>query len=293
MGSGGSLELQYLLIMSCSILSVFGSLFIILVYLYFYRFRMLYTKIIFCIAISDLFRAICTIVPCNYVTSEILINLITILSGSSFLITVTWSTYISVALYKKIQGDEDGNSNYWIHITWISTICVACLPMITNSHGVIGASCVITLGGPGKYWTLGILYIPVSILLIGSMYASCKIYNFIQVLQLDQEKVAQIKKLFLYPLVMIIEITPLTIIMMYYLIFDTSGLEIFITIAYALHSLHGLFNAIIYGFTIGIDKFKEEFDTDNYLSLQKKANETLCHDDSEGPNLLSFSESLN
>ena len=288
-----SLESQYLIILSCSLLSIIGSLFIISIYLYFYRFRILYTKIIFCIAISDLFRALSSIVPCNYISSWAVINLIATINSSSFLITIIWSAYISVALYQKIQEHEESDSNYWIHVTWISTICLSCLPMITNSHGVTGTTCTVSLEGPGKYWRLGILYIPASFLLVLSIYTSCRVYQFTRIFQLNEEKSAQIKKLFLYPIVMIIEITPLTIIMIYYSIAGTNGLDIVTTTAFSLHSLHGFCNAIIYGVTLGLENLKREFNTDIYCSLQRKANETLCHDDSERPNLLSFSESLN
>ena len=289
-----SLEFQYYLTAACSILSILGSGFIIAIYLLLPNLRAFYTKLIFFIAISELLRSICSLIPCNLIHSKALINIIAIISDSTFLITIIWSAYISITLYKLIisfQKEFKNDYKYWFYSTWVCVPILNVFPTITNSHGVSGTICTYSFDKIGKTWRLVALYIPVWVFILVSIVACYKIYSILNRFEIDEEKKMMVMKLFLYPIVLIIEVAPITISMIFSNFTPITNTSLFSLIAFCLYSIHGFSNAIIYGFTIGLKNIMEDYNA-SYLSMQNKESDRLRLESCEGPNLLysTFSE---
>ena len=106
---------------------------------------------------------------------------------------------------------------------------------------------------------------------------------------MDEEKTQMIQKLFLYPIMLIIIILPLTISVISSLCINNNANNIFSLLALCIYSLHGFCNAIIYGFTIGIKKIIKDYYNYSILSLQPKNKGSIASirsQSSDSPNLL-------
>ena len=282
---------------ACSILSLLGSLFIIVLYLTIKSLRIFYAKIIFFIAISELLRSICYLIPCNYITSMTLINIIALVSDSTFLISIVWSAYISITLYKLILSYQEGfkdDYKYWCYFTWVFIPIINVGPIFTNSHGVRGTICTYSFDKVGNIWRLAGMYIPVWIFIIGSLIVCCKIYHISSCFDIENEKKLMVRKLFLYPILLIIEVGPMTIgtVLVDYTTIQIPG--VFWLITFCLYALHGFTNAVIYGFTIGLKNIIGDYYR-SCISLKDQQSYKLRIESCEGPNLLysTFNESVN
>ena len=115
--------------------------------------------------------------------------------------------------------------------------------------------------------------------------AYCKIYKLGSRFEIEKAKINLVRKLFLYPALLIREIAPITALM---ILIEFTNVEIsalYSMIAFCLYALHGFTNAVIYGFTVGIIKIIEYYmasctNLHNYQSDKQRL------ESCEGPNLL-------
>lgn len=293
--NGLTLEIQYFSVLACSILSILGSAFIITFYLISSQLEVFYTKIVFYIAISDLIRAICFLVPCNQISNVFLLNFVAIINDSCFLITIIWSAYISVTLYQILLNSQENLTKHyklWMVLTCFIVPLMNCLPIFTRSHGVSGTICTLSSDTSGEIWRILILYLPAWGFIGLSVFACLKIFLIIKTMDLGEEKQVILKKLFVYPIVLIIEIAPLTATMLLINFTGVEGIETFALTAFCIYSLHGFCNAFIFGFTVGLKKIIRDYYNSSYISMQEKAGEKARLESITSENLLysTFSE---
>jgi hypothetical protein len=282
-------SVQYDLIIGCSVLSILGSLFIIIVSLRLSDIKITYIRIVVFTAISDLFRSFCFLIPCNYISNHVLIQFISIINDSCFLITIAWSSFISVSLYQVIvKSKEYSTRTYkiWCFLTLICIPAANCLPIITDSHGCSGSICSLNSSAMGNLWRFSIIYIPAWIFIILSIVCCLLVYLSIRNVLIEEEKMILIKKLYLYPLVLIIEVLPLTLSALLLAFSNNDSVDTFDVVSFTLYSLHGFSNALVFGFTTGIKTIYRESYMRSYLSMQDKICDKASDDETEGPNLL-------
>ena len=112
---------------------------------------------------------------------------------------------------------------------------------------------------------------------------------------MNEEKAQILKKLFLYPIMLIITLMPLTISWILNYTIEHTVYNYFSVVATSIYGLHGFCSAIIYGFTIGIKKTIKDYFNYSSISLEpKNVNSFISKrsESSDSPNLLfdSYSE---
>ena len=253
------LDIQYYLMIICSCLSLAGSLFILFTSVLKSQHFVFYTKIVLFIAISDIIRSALFMVPCNKLSSPLIINLIAIVVDSTFLITILWSTYISIALYLvvvKSRVDFDKNYKYWFFVSFFLIPLVQMFPSFTDSHKASGTLCTISDDSIGDIWRYSVMYVPAWILILTSALACFSIYLQIQNIVLDEIQELLVKKLIFYPVVLIAEFLPATIcsVLTSFDVLDDNSIPGVISLN--IIALHGASNSIIYA--INLQKVREE-----------------------------------
>ena len=247
------IDIQYFTMIVCSCLSVLGSGYIIVSSMLIPRPKPFYLRIVLFISVSDAIRSIVFMIPCNKLDSEVLIVLFAILNDSSFLITILWSTYISIILYLvvvKSKAEFNKDFKYWSVTSFILIPLLNFLPISTKSHGCSSTICTLSNSLTGEIWRSCLLYAPGWVLIIVSVCACIAINIEIQKLDLDEIQKFLVKKLIFYPVILIIEVLPMSIcsLLAFLDLLDNSSVPA--VVSTTVFALHGASNSIVYAMTL-------------------------------------------
>ena len=241
-------DFGYILIV-CSTLSIISSLIILYLYSFYELMRGYFNKIILYVAITDLLRCSFIIIPCDSISNIWAQQIIGAVIESTLLISLIWSSCIAVTLYQVLIHsihNFDKYHKYWFFISFVAIPVIFCIPLYTKSYGVNGPICVFSLNETAYIWRISIDYIPGVIVIFITLYLYIKIYYTVNHLEILPEKKKLIRKLLLYPLIMIIDVTPVITTRMLEIFYNFCGINFMLVVSLSVFSLHGVFNVIIY-----------------------------------------------
>lgn len=247
------IDIQYITMIICSCLSVLGSGYIIVSSMLIPKPKPFYLRIVLFISISDALRSITFMIPCNKLDTELLIVLFAIINDASFLITILWSTYISIILYLvvvKSKAEFNKDFKYWSFISFILIPSLNVLPISTKSHGCSSTICTLSSNSIGEIWRVSLLYAPAWFLIIASVVACIAINVEIQKLDLDEIQKYFVRKLIFYPVILIFEILPMSICSLLASLGYLNNSSILAVVSTNLFALHGASNSIVYAMTL-------------------------------------------
>lgn len=249
-----TLDVQYYCILSCSLLSVFGSLLIIFPYIFFPKIRNFSFKIIFFIAISDFVRSLNFTIPSYAINNQISCKLSAYILQCTIIFTIGWTTAISTTLYKIVlkSQQEFGKDTLFWSILCVITCLISLVPMINNNSGLYGTMCSYKKDTDGDLFRLALTYIPAWLGISISLYCYIKIYTHISEINLDDCRKLILQKFVMYPFSLIAVYLPLSMARLLEYFIDGCWFRTFEFFAILVLCLHGLMNSLIYIWTLNI-----------------------------------------
>jgi len=250
-----------------------GSLFIILVFCLCRSLREFNYRLVFFMSISDLITAIAFTLPTYKHDSEFMCYLQAILTNFSALSSVLWTWVIGYVLYRNYikEVSSEKKEIWFILLCYGVPIVFTFLPFTTHSYGRSEGWCWISIGDQeinynfdenekefhfGNLWRLVCYYIPLWIVIV---YNSVVYYKLVKSIKEELRSVTDqidssgvLKKLMLYPLILILCQTPVTIYRVLAFFITNKEITLLAIISGILAIMNGFFNAIIYGFTPGV-----------------------------------------
>ena len=263
-------ENYYYLIVVCGFLSACGCLYIIINYWKNPSMRGYFNKLVFYISITDLVRSLLLFFPCNKVSNWLLRQLLGAFLESTLLIAVIWSTCISITLYQVIILSVENFERfhkYWFFISFVFVPLIFLLPILTDSYESEFSICIFSNDNKGFLFRIVIVYVPEVILIVLSIYAYTTVYFSLKDLSITWEKKNLVKKLMLYPFVMVVDIVPTIISRTLQWFGGVCGISIMIVGSMLIFSLHGFFNAWILYFSNSISKEIRKNKNPSYASI--------------------------
>ncbi|KAL4502394.1 hypothetical protein ABPG72_011981 [Tetrahymena utriculariae] len=249
-------------------LSLLGSSFIVLMYLCNKDLQTFAFKLVFLLSISDIilgfgrmfnFESIITqdYTPEDGVKCQVQSFLVNF-GGLSTIITtmaISWSLCQSV-----VYGINhlDDYSKYYYIVIFVFPLIISIIPLATGDYGASGISCWISGHKDGPYsirtllWRLFLFYIPLWLSIIYNFINYLRIRKFVYSLFVDNTEASKqhkqiIRKLTLYPLIMVICYLFATINRVYQF-FEENEIEAIAYLHMSLAGLQGFFNSLVYGF---------------------------------------------
>lgn len=276
-----STEKQHLMYFSCLpfyILSIIGSTFIIINFVSFRELRTFSFKLVFFIALSDLFRAIAMILPAYYDNdlNQYLCWIQSILGNMGGLSTILWNRSVAHSIYYvfrsrpnsvlNIATNQETNKLFYRYLitNLILTIGLSVLPIFKNAYGIAGAWCWIQ-DKPGwdsivriisQYAVQLICFVYIIYVYWGFMRKLFESTSSISVSRanLMNETIGRLKW---YPLILFVAFIPGIINRFSQIIYNDSPQFILTFIQYASISICGLLDAMIYSWTKPVkEKYK-------------------------------------
>jgi len=246
-------ELDTLVVINvtCSILSLVGSLTIIICYLYFQDLRTFAFRLVFFISCSD--ACACIFRLFGNPRSTELCHLQAFGSNIFDLASFMWAAAIAVVInvvrvkYDKFPADK---FMLWCHfLIWPSSLIISILPFFSGSYGPAGGWCWIKDNDTwDKVWRIVCFYIILLAIFCYLVYVYFRLYRYLSTGdEISEDSQAMLRKVFFFPLVLFV---------CYFFAFVRRLLEVLgnLTTPYWLAVLHitfssllGLGNAIVYG----------------------------------------------
>ena len=257
-----SLDSQYYSILSCSILSVLGCLFIILAYIILPKSRNYCFQIVLIISIADLIRSLTFLVPINLIYSTWLCFLTAALLYCTLVVSIVWTSAIAVTLYQVVihsQQDFTTYNKYWVFLS-ISGSLLLVGPLYMGDIGTIGTICTFKETLVGDLWRLLLLYVPVWFNIILSLVCYFKIYRHICDIGVEESRKSMLRKFSLYPVVSVLVFTPLSAIRAFETVGAPCADSIIYVVVMCIFCLHGFFDCAIYVWAVDLrGAFRLEF----------------------------------
>ncbi|OMJ70362.1 hypothetical protein SteCoe_31671 [Stentor coeruleus] len=233
-----------------ALLGVGGALCIIVSYLSYKNLRTFYFRILFYISITDGLKGAIFFIPANLlkITEICIISAVT--TNYMTMASSIWTLLISVIIYQATANSSVKVEKY-IRNWSIFVFCIMpffyLLPLSTNSFGLIDINCTFKENIDGNLWRLGLFYIPGWIMIFISFYAYNKVFKSSNLELVDESTKTLLKKVTLYPLVIIILFTLLSILRILMItIPESCALEYFSTAVMGIYAAHGFWNAMIF-----------------------------------------------
>lgn len=256
-----------------SILSILGSIFIITCYIYLRDLRTFAFRLVFMVAVSDVFYSLGLFLgdaggsASHLGASPALCTLQAILISYFQLTSLTWAVSIAFTLHMAFLRElpsfapnevERHNLKYHL-VCWGLPLLLTSLPAFTNSYGDTGGWCWISsLSSAGTTWRFLQFYIWLWAAIAYNFYVFPNIYRKLREFQSaagddESSSSSMARRLRLYPVVLLVCHTPGTILSIYE---AASGSQLFwlhmMTVIFS--ASMGLLNALIYGLTPEVAK---------------------------------------
>ncbi|OMJ70361.1 hypothetical protein SteCoe_31670 [Stentor coeruleus] len=245
----GAVEVYLYGLVPCSILSIFGCIYIIVIYYRFEEFQGYFNKLVFCISLSDLIRSFLLLIPCQDLENLPLKIIIGIILQSTLITTIMWSASISITLYQVVLFSVTDFEKYfkiWAILSCIIVPGLFILPVITDSYDVQGTVCSIKSNLSGFLWRSLLVYLPGILIILISLFTYLKTYKALLVMELDKHRKFLLKRISLYPVIMLIDILPIIITRVIQYVDKECSYTPLYSIALSIFALHGFFNAITF-----------------------------------------------
>jgi hypothetical protein len=250
------LEIEALRILNISVcsISLCGSLFMIVLYLFAKELRIYAFKLVFLLSLGDFIKDL-TIVLANSLreTPALMCSIEGFLMDSSQLSVCTWCLSISSTLYQIFIQQKEGIEIYfkrWLFIALIVMPILQIPPFITESYGLQGTICTLKEDFYGNLWRLLFVYLPIWTHIFLTAYFYAKLYLGLRTPNFNCNEMKNLLlKTIKYPIILLITMVPIStmrLIQVVYPQFNYFALEI---IAWLLFDLQGIMNAIAYGWT--------------------------------------------
>ncbi|OMJ82954.1 hypothetical protein SteCoe_16228 [Stentor coeruleus] len=278
-------EILYFSVLASSILSAIGSLLMILAYIFLPTVRVYSMRLVFYIAVSDFFRAVCFMIPCNYISDTVFVGIIAYIMNCTTIISCVWAVAISCTLYKIVAKNKqhfDKDHMFWIFVTFIFLV-LNVLPLVFENFTSISTVCTFKDSEDENYWKLFTIYAPIWVFILLSIYFYSLSYVKIRDLELTCCQKCIMRRLFIFPLLTIIAYLPYSLLRASEMFLDNCNLSNYFIFSINLFCLHGIFSSAAYFWGFGISQ-----DLKNYYEKidNKKINNTFS---SRGTNLLYLS----
>jgi hypothetical protein len=250
-------EAVWIVMCVCGALSAIGSGFICMMYMSFPNLRGYSFRLVYYLSLADLLYSIAYILPDLHMESWCWIK--GLLLTFSFLWCLFLTAVIARSIYISFTYELVNfvtKEYVYLAIVGFISLTLSVLPLTADAYGVSDGFCWIRGDGDAMeiFWRLSVYYIP---LWAVTIYNICAYLKVIRAMNRQLGSVADgnmytdevIKKLKLYPLILVICLTPEMANRFYNWVYPDSQNFYFTCVAYACQALMGLFNAIFYGFT--------------------------------------------
>jgi hypothetical protein len=247
---------------TANITSAVGSLVALIVYviakpLHFYSF-----KLVFVLNFFDLLRSATQIFPMFY---EDIPGFLCEISGLVHIFAVFqtnyWSFVIAVTMYQALVLNNiyiEKYFRFWVGfgLAFPGAMCIT--SAFLGLYGNIGQNCTLKLNSEGNIFRLIIVYIPGGLISLGSAFIFLKLYKVLSINNSEnfsREKI-QAKRLFFYPLILLVCIWPQLILRIMQMA-EKSSLDL-MYVSSILWGLQGFFNALAYTLTKPIKEYLKD-----------------------------------
>jgi hypothetical protein len=255
------MEYENVLIQGCAGLSILGGLLIVGSSCAFKLLDSYTFRLVTYLSLVDIFISSSTfhsgfLIP-NSLSHELCL-LQAMLQNYSQLASLFFTGLISYSLYEMIVKDNAyiiKQETYTVSICFLLPAIVTPLPLFTNSYGDAQGWCWITYDRTiiNYFWTVFQFYGPLFILFLMNIYFYIRIYRKIrnEKERYDDLKVVvrMMKRLKLYPLILIVCFGPAVAHRIFYLITKDNEHEILNLVTACLLALYGAANTVVYGMT--------------------------------------------
>lgn len=252
----------WIVICVCASVSLVGSLFIITMYAIFPTLRGYSFRLIFYLSLADFLTSIMFIIPESAFSEwcEVKGGLINFTSLWRILLTAVIANSIYIS-YKDNNIDFSKREKYFMIGIAIISVVLSVLPYSTGSYGYAQGICWIVAEGDslviGTIWRVVIYYGPFwSVFIYNTLVYASIVKSVRQELKVVEGEDCYvdtiIKKLRMYPLILMICMVPTSLNRLYDTIWPDDPSIVLTCIAFGILACMGLFNAIVYGCTPGV-----------------------------------------
>ncbi|OMJ84273.1 hypothetical protein SteCoe_14617 [Stentor coeruleus] len=255
-------SLQYIHL-TANIISTIGSLVALIVFLiakplHFYSF-----KLVFVLNLFDLIRSLTQIFPMFFKhIPDVLCEISGFVHIFAVFQTNYWSFAIAVTMYQALVLNNiyiEKYFYYWISFGFTFPAAMCTTSAFLGLYGNIGHNCTLRLTSEGNIFRLIIIYIPGGLITFGSAFIFLRLYKILSINtadNLNREKI-QAKRLFFYPLILLVCIWPQLVLRIMQMD-HKSSLDL-MYVSSILWGLQGFFNALAYTLTKPVKEYMKEF----------------------------------
>jgi cAMP receptor-like G-protein coupled receptor len=251
-------DYKYYILAFCSFTSILGSLFIIILYIIAPSLRSYSYTLVCNIAVSDLIGSTCYILSSFWASDQIPCEILSIIFDSSQVITIVWSASIALNIYLAVVRCIENVEiyyKYWVVFCYFVIPAINVIPLLASDLGNNDGICSFQENSGGNLWRMCLMYAPAWTLTLIVGFSYWTVYFKLKYLDLNSSNRKMITRFIYYPIVLIIVLTPATALRIAEFSTESCDLIYFYWIASCINSLHGLFDAFIYGFSLEVKNF--------------------------------------
>ena len=253
---------------TASSLSLFGSLFIIITYSMFTDLRGYAFKMILILALFDILNCIGFSIPTYESTDKsIPCHIQAVLINISTIAGILWTSVIAYSLHSIFYNESSKiKERFPLQLGGVSFFALVSgvVPEVTNAYGRTAGWCWITLDDMNYnlffFQRLSFLFIPLCLAIVFNATVYARVFRRVVMLP-DRDlsgtaKKGFVRKLKLYPLILILCYLPFTVkqILEMTSVSRVEYLYVFTLVSGVMRCLHGICNAVVYGFTEKVRK---------------------------------------
>ena len=253
---------------TASSLSLLGSLFIIITYSLFTDLRGYAFKMVLILALFDILNCIGFMIPTYDSTNKsIPCHIQAILINISSIAAILWTSVIAYSLHSIFHNESSKiKERFPLQVGGVSFFALisGVVPEVTDAYGRTAGWCWITLNGMNYnfffYQRLSFLFIPLCLAIVFNATVYARVFRRVIVLPDDDmsgtAKKGFVRKLKLYPLILILCYLPFTVKQALEMtsVRRVEYMYVLTLISGVMRCLHGICNAVVYGFTGKIRK---------------------------------------
>ena len=268
--SEGNERTVYYVRLGCSVASLIGSLFMIVVYFSFTKLRKQKAfRLVLYLSISDFFLCTAMFLGAEAELHTALCRIQAIIISFFGLAAVLWTVAISSSAYLEIHRKESISEGHWLALIFGTCGLLTALPFSTDSYGEHVEWCWVDPAGSkaaGITWQLVQFYLPLWFAFCINTYFVINFYythrttikSLVGITNPQfEDQMHKVRPMLLYPSVLLVCWTAATVDQLYNYAKTPGETSSFVLaiLHYGLGSLQGLGNALVYGLN---DEVKQE-----------------------------------
>lgn len=248
--------------LGCSLASLLGSLFIIVVYFTLQELRRRKAfRLVLYLSISDLVLCTALFLTPEAENNAVLCNFQAVIISFFSLATVLWTVAIATSAYQEVQRKEPISEGRWLALIFGVCGLLTALPYSTHSYGEYVEWCWVNTAeskAAGITWQLVQFYIPLWLAFCSNTYCVVNFYrahvrtakSLVGITKAQfEDQISKARPMLRYPGVMLVCWTAATVdqIYNYYRSPGEVGSFVLAILHFGLGPLQGLGNALVYG----------------------------------------------